>query len=48
MYRCCPESCQVNQDEPFTEEVCKASAGKGQCTYPFQAEADDCYKGNKP
>ena len=50
MYRCCPKTCKVDQDEPFTEDVCKAlnaSDSKGQCVYPFPAEADDCYRGNK-
>lgn len=45
MHRCCPETCQVDENVPFTEEICNDLNGEGKCEYPFPAVADDCYKG---
>ena len=52
MHRCCPETCNVTEAEPFTEDACVASVMclqgecKGKCVYPFEALVDDCFMGN--
>ena len=39
--RCCPEACE--NEEEFTESVCKASEGSGTCSYPNAAQCSEFF-----
>ena len=48
MHRCCPHTCKVSKETPFTKAVCDSvNGGKGKCDYPFKALDNDCKNGNE-